>query len=461
MNTNVKCEILAFTICLVLGSVVPITIGNPGEDPNLTREKLRQDPNLIRGILRRAVENAKKDVRKESELLRIIEALGTDKGLPVSRELLPDFISFLKEKDPYLQVLGAHGLYVLKSPKSKEALTEYLKGKDFAELATKVRAGQPYTAWEIRAAMVAILTLGEIGDKSAIPLLESLRGAKLQFEWGGGPVERALAKLGPEGIRSLSNLGPKADYSQISKATAALWGVSDPNMVPALIETVKDANCAIEIRVAALGALGNMKDDDAIPFILATMTDAVQPKYLRISAAVWAGRTHRLEAEEAILKILDDPNCDSSSRISCLMGLVRLNSEKYMPKILKIVIDESAPLEDRKILAGQMANAMEPKELTPHAEMLRMGIKAVKKDGSPADEVRVYMWKALHRATGEEPPLELIDEKLAYEELRYDFEMRFRRENIDAPPDKIQHMVNEKIKSIVVKWQPQKESEKP
>jgi len=450
MNTKIKCGILAFVICIVLGTIAPVTIGNPGEDPNSVRDKLRQ-----------AVENAKKDVRKESELLRIIEALGTDKGLPVSRELLPDFISFLKEKDPYLQVLGAHGLYVLKSPKSKEALTEYLKGKDFAELATNFHAGQPYSAWELRAAMVAILVLGDIGDKSAIPLLESLRGVKELHEWGVDPVERALAKLGPEGIRSLCNLGPKADYSQISKATAALRGVSDPNTVPALIETVKDANCAEEIRVTALGALGNMKDVNAIPFILATMMDVAQSKYLRICAAVWAGRTHLPEAEEAILKILDDPNCDSSSRTSCLMGLVRLNSGKYVPRILKIVLDESAPLAEREKLSGQMANAMEPKELEPHAEMLRMGIKAVKKGGSPADIIRVYMWKALHRATGEEPPLELMDGRLAYDELRYDFETRFTRENVHASAEEIEQMVNEKIKSIVVKWQPQKESEKP
>jgi len=449
MNINVKRGILAFAICLVLGTIAPVTIGSPGEDPNSIREKLHQ-----------AVENAKKDVRKESELLEIIDALGTDEGLPVSKELLPDFVSFLKEKDPRLQVLGTKGLYVLKSPKSKEALTKYLKGKDFAKLATKVRTGQPCSAWEIRAAMVSILVLGEIGDKSAIPLLESLRGVKELHEWGVDPVERALAKLGPEGIRSLCNLGPKTDYDQILKATAALRGVSDPNTVPALIETVKDTNRAEEIRVAALGALGNMKDVNAIPFILATMMDVAQPKYLRICAAVWAGRTHLPEAEEAILKILDDPNC-GSSRISCLMGLVRLNSGKYVPKILKIVLDESAPLEEREILSGQMANAMEPKELKPHAEMLRMGIKAIKKGGSPADTIRVYMWKALHRATGEEPPLELMDGRLAYDELRYDFETKFNRENVHASAEEIDQMVNEKIKSIVVKWQPQKESEKP
>jgi HEAT repeat protein len=452
MNINVKRGILAFAICLVLGTIAPVTIGSPGEDPNSIREKLHQ-----------AVENAKKDVRKESELLEIIDALGTDEGLPVSKELLPDFVSFLKEKDPRLQVLGTKGLYLLKSPDSKEALTEYLKGKDFAKLEKRVYSGEVderQAEWEVRASSSAILSIGEIGDKSAIPLLESFRWFKeLQFEWGGGPVERALAKLGPEGIRSLSNLGPKADYSQILKATEALRRVHDSNMAPALIETVKDANCVWNIRAAALGSLSQMKGVDTLPSILEAMKESKYPKLLREAAAEEAGRTHRTEAEQALLEVLDDPNCDI--RIACLYGLALLNPEKHVPRILKIVLDESAPFAEREELSDKMANAMEPKELKPHAEMLRMGIKAVKKGGSPADIIRVYMWKALHRATGEEPPLELMDGRLAYDELCYDFETKFTRENVHASAEEIDQMVNEKIKSIIVKWQPPKEGEKP
>ena len=143
-----------------------------------------------------------------------------------------------------------------------------------------------------------------------------------------------------------------------------------------------------------------------------------------------------------------------------------MNSGKYVPKILKTVLDESAPLAEREELSDKMANAMEPKELKPHAEMLRMGIKAVKKGGSPADTIRVYMWKALHRATGEEPPLELMDGRLAYDELRYDFEGKINEKltmerNTSPWPEELNRLVDEKIKSIVVKWQPQKESEKP
>lgn len=452
MNTKVKCGILAFAICIVFGTVVSVTIGNPGEDPNPVSDKLRQ-----------AVDTAKKDVRKESELLEIFEALGTDKGLPVSKELLPDFVSFLKEKDPRFQALGAKGLYLLKSPDSKKALSEYLKGRDFAKLEKMVSTGEVderQAEWEVRASSLAILAIGEIGDKSAIPLLESLRGVKeLHFEFGGGPVEQALGKLGAEGIRSLSNLGPTAPHSQISKAAEAVRAIHNPRDVPALIATVKDANCARGIRAAALDALSQMKEIDTLPFILATMRNVKHPQYLRGDAADVAGRTHRPEAEKALLEVLDDPNCDI--RIACLYGLALLNPEKHVPKILKIVLDESAPFAEREELSNKMANAMEPKELTPHAEMLRMGIKAVKKGGSPADKIRVYMWTALHRATGEEPPLELIDDKLAYEKLRYDFETKFNRENVHASAEEIDRMVDEKIKSIVVKWQPQKEGKKP
>jgi hypothetical protein len=71
------------------------------------------------------------------------------------------------------------------------------------------------------------------------------------------------------------------------------------------------------------------------------------------------------------------------------------------------------------------------------------------------------MWKALHRATGEEPPLELMDGRLAYDELCYDFETKFNRENVHASAEEIDQMVNEKIKSIIIKWNPENGGEKP
>jgi hypothetical protein len=59
-----------------------------------------------------------------------------------------------------------------------------------------------------------------------------------------------------------------------------------------------------------------------------------------------------------------------------------------------------------------------------------------------------------------------MDGRLAYDELRYDFEGKINEKltmerNTSPWPEELNRLVDEKIKSIVVKWQPQKESEKP
>jgi len=604
MNIKIKRGILAFVICIVLGTIDPVTIGNPGEDPNSIREKLRQDPNYIRAILHRAVENAKTGDREE--LHSVIQSIGKPYEIYTSDKLLPDYISFLNDKDGDVQVLGATCLCSLKSPKSVDALVKYLQSKDFSKLEKMVSAGEVTeqdALCYLWAAPMAIMALGEIGDKSVIPFLESLRNIDFHLEWGWGPVEEALAKLGA--LKSLSSVPAGADERQIGRTEHAIRSIKDPNLAPELMAMVRNKMVALSTRCAAMYALGGIISPGIAEFLFEVINDSNCPEGLRLSAAdsavtmvsrtkdpiaekrllvyaenpssnirpnvllqlaicmpdkylgrwfetimdtnedpefrnklvemegatfpsisiymhdileahrdllynclnasdkngrpmdkireeTWriinkilheahplelidekskypkllreaaaeeAGRTRPTGAEQALLKVLDDPNCDI--RIGCLYGLAKLNSEKYVPKILNIVFDKSAPFAEREELSDKMANAMEPKKLKPHAEMLRMGIQAVKKDGSPADTIRVYMWKALHRATGEEPPLELMDGRLAYDKLRFDFETKFTRENVHTSADEIRRMVDEKIKSIVVKWQPPKEGEKP
>jgi hypothetical protein len=88
--------------------------------------------------------------------------------------------------------------------------------------------------------------------------------------------------------------------------------------------------------------------------------------------------------------------------------------------------------------------------------MLTDGIKAVMPDGTPADCVRVLMWKAYNKATQKEPRLEVKDEKKAYEVFRGYFHQAIIIERRYSDYDELCRRLDEKIKSIVVQWKPEK-----
>jgi HEAT repeat protein len=451
MNTKIKLGIIALGVCIV-GMVVYYFIPKGRVDSNTI---------ALRQTLLQAVAEAKKGNR--DILLQIISAIGKGDKRYISEVLLPDYISFLKDSDGQVQWLAATGLYKSKSPKGTKPLFEYLKAKDIRNLAEKAKKGQVdeyQYGCGIYASVNAILALGESGDKSVIPLLESLQGIQeLQMEWGPGPVEKALAQLGS--FKSLSNIPPRspgADDTKIMRAASAIREIRDPKMVPQLIATVKDRNCAENIRAAAISALGEIKDVDSLPFILSVVNDPNYPEMVREDAAKEASKAHQPDAEEALLNMAK--SSDSEIRIDGLFQLAKLNNEKYMPNIIKIVVDKTVPLEERTELSIRIANRTEPEELKPHVEMLRSGLKAVKEDNSPADEVRVFMWKALNKATGEEPKLELKDDKPAFRWLSWDFSLKFERENVHLSAAELRNKVNDKIKSIIVNWNPENGGEK-
>jgi len=468
MNTKIKCGILAFAICIAFATVAPVTIGSPGEDPNLTIERLRQDPNLIRGILHRAVENAKKGDRKE--IHSVIQSIGKPYDIYTSDKLLPDYISFLNDKDGEVQVLGATRLCSLKSPKSVDALVKYLQSKDFGKMEKMISAGE-ITEQDrlcyLWAAPMAIMALGEIGDKSVIPFLESLRSIDFHLEWGWGPVEKALAKLGA--LKSLSSVPAGVDDRQIGRAVEAIQGIEDPNLAPELMATVRNKMVALSIRCAAMYALGGISSPGIAEFLFEVINDSNCPEGLRLSAATSAvtmvSRTKDPIVEKRLLVYAENPS--SNIRPNVLLQLAICMPDKYLGRWFETIMDTNEDPEFRNKLVG-MEGATFPSIsiyihdiLEAHRDLLYNCLNASDKNGRPMEKIRVETWLIINKILHEEPPLELMDEKLTYDELRYDFEMRFRRENINASADEIRRMVDEKIKSIVVKWQPQKESEKP
>ena len=447
MNIKVRCGILAFTICLVLGTVVPVTIGSLGEDPNSIRQRLRQ-----------AVENAKKseekDKFKELKFKNIFEALGADKGLPVYRELLPDFVSFLKEKDPRLQAIGAKGLYLLRSPDSKEALFEYLKGKDFARMKEMVLANKmdpEQGAWLGLALCAAIKTVGNLGDKSAIPLLETIRQkADLELIWGYSPVEEALAELGA--VKILSSLPAGADEGQIRRAKDAIQKIRNPNLVPELMTIVRNKAPASSFAPAALYALGEIGSPGVAEFLLEVVNDANYPENLRSLSAVLAGKIKDPVVEKTLLNYVE--NRGSSIRPYAFVGLVLCMPDKYVRRSFKTIMDPNEDAEFRKRLAGGL-HLYSRNLLMGCREELYNCLNAVDKDGHPIDEIRILMWRWINENFGELPSIVLSSRSsLGLSTLKSiiqdNLRQRWHNEPWNEPSiEELDKMTEEKFKSIV------------
>jgi hypothetical protein len=218
---------VSITVEAATGAAEP---NRPASPPTVTK--------LTREFFRQAMDQARAN---NSSMLQWCITQAIEKEREVPKDLLPDFKAFLKDPNPQVQLLGVRGLYAIKDPNSLANLVAYIMDRDLVNWPQKISSqkGNLDTKrfrWEWEAALVGVVTLGEVGDRSVIPLLESLRPVKmLHFEWGPGAVEQALSKLGNEGIRSLCNLSLNADEEQIFQAEMAIRRIKDPNIIPTLV----------------------------------------------------------------------------------------------------------------------------------------------------------------------------------------------------------------------------------
>ncbi len=462
MQTNIKIFLAGLVImagavvCLITIELFCERIAVTAEKPDQTIEKER----LIREKLLQAVENAKGGDRKE--LYMMIEFVPRDKGVNITKKMLSEFISFLNEKDPQVQLLGTHGLYILKSPESKEVLFEYLKGKDFTRLEKMVSAGiidRRHAGWEMQASSLAIMTLGKLGDKSVIPLLESIRQkANLESEWGFSPVEEAMAELGA--VEILSNIPPGSDEGQIRRAAHAIRKIRDPNKAPDLMTIVYDVNCAPPIRNSALEAVGKINTVCVPEFLLRLINDSQIPMSMRRMAVITAAQTGNEMFEETLLEIAES---NSEIRIEGLCGLTLLKTDKYLKNIFRMIRDTNEPDGFRNTLTGRLILYIpwqkKRQMLEGQKDELYSFLNTNKTDGSPHDEIRIRMWRLINDVFGEEPSIVLSSKSswglstlksIIQDNLRQQWLNEPGNEPWNEPPRSVfEKMADEKFKSIV------------
>ena len=148
----------------------------------------------------RVTEAVSKAKTGKTELMDEIErALAHSKDIEVPKGLLPLFTSLLKEPSSRIQRFGIAGMTHFKDRKSQADLVEFIEKTDPQKL-EKQWGNDPQREPEYSRIMLnvalAVCLLGEVGDQSVLPVLDSLRGIKdLQLEWKGAVVVPAIDSI--------------------------------------------------------------------------------------------------------------------------------------------------------------------------------------------------------------------------------------------------------------------------
>lgn len=433
--TFIKLIVLVLAIC-------PYCYGGNDEEISLARQKLQQ-----------AIKEAKEGNR--ANIHQIIDGFGKRKGdkTYVSEKLLPDYISFLKDKDAQVQFLGTQALYAINNPQSTKPLIEYLKSKNFKTWESKKKNREGISNqeryqyfYEIHATVAAIAALGNSGDKSAIPVLKSLQGVEyIQLEMVSNPVEIALAQLGS--YDSLMDISPNAERKKIQNASSAVRKIRDPNKVPELISTMLNSNIAGGIRSAAMDALAEMNPPRIGDVFIKVVRDPNNSKSLRSLAAMAAGRTNDNSVEKHLLFYADDPKSDI--RPYAFMGLVFGMPEIYLDHWFEKIMDPNEDLEFRKMIVG-IRFYMSKSHLKDHRAQIYECLNANDKEGRPVDKIRIDVWCLINDIYREEPSVTLTTrDSRVTAPIRSVIDLRIMRNNYRLRFKERQKMVEEEIQRIV------------
>ncbi|MBC8469463.1 MAG: hypothetical protein H8D56_08320 [Planctomycetes bacterium] len=440
MGTKIKFGKSRFAICLLLGLVVlPTTVVRSAVKPKLPREWMLK-----------VIENAKEGNRQELD--GIIESIDITieraKSVSVSKELLPEFVWCLKDKDAQVQLLGTRALYAIRSPEGTKALHTYLKGKNLRNLHEKVEKKQIddiQYVFEMQASVAAVMALGESGDKSAIPLLKSLQGIRdLGTEMISNPVEMALAQLGA--YKSLMNIPPDADEEKIMNASTVVRKIRDPNKIPELIATSKDTKIADDIRGAAIDALAEINPPRIANLYIDIIRDPNNSKALRCVTAMAAGRTKDGSIEKHLLIYANDSKSDI--RPYAFIGFVICRPEIYLDRWFEKIMDPNEDMEFRKRIVG--IRYVPYSLLRSRRTQIYKCLNASDKDGRPIDEIRVKVWRMINELFNEEATVTLTTRDSGVTgSMRHVINTRIMRKNYRLRFAETQKMVEEEIQRIV------------
>jgi HEAT repeat protein len=405
MNEKIKSLKPALVTCIVLGLV---TNGVARNRPLTARQKLLQ-----------AVGQAKKETGYMSAALisPLIKSIETGKGEYVSEELMPDYISFLRDKNIFVQHLGVAGLRAMKSPKAVEALFEYVKNKDYADWEKRLRDlmnPNNKESWQLQYELEtfrkAVDALGESGDSRFVPFLsELLKSTNPDLVQIIAPVGQALGKLGA--TRELFDMIREADNNLLVIIHHALKSVKDPNKVPELKTVINDPNENTMVRCLAVSTLSGIEAAGVSEFVIGIINDQKYPMEIRQTATGAASQIKDPTVEKTLLVYMQDR--DSPFRYSAFVGLLRSMPEKYVGRFFKTIMDPNEELDFKRHLISDFNQSIQQDRLKKYRKQLYDCLNASDRNGRPIDNIRVFAWCQINKVFNEEPSIVLNDRSSA------------------------------------------------
>jgi HEAT repeat protein len=393
MKTKMKIGLIISGLCIIAGLVVFFISRKNNLDPaTLSAQQ----------TLREAVRLAKQGNR--DKISQLISALERGEKIFISEKLLPEYNSFLKNRDSQVQLLGTYGLRAISSPKSKKPLINYLESMDSKIFKHKpsdnsVSADESFVQkymWSWQAVGLSAETLGKVGDKSAIPVLESFKDFPQYESWN--PVKDALAKLGS--VESFTNITPESSISEKATAASGISAIRDPGKVSELIEIVKDSNATIPNRIAATEALCEIKTSEALLFVFATAKDTSFQLNIRCMATLFLGKIQDKDLEEWLLELTND----KSIKAYAITGLVLYKPEKYFNNWVNTIMDSN---ELNKLREDTISLSMYiPIDLLRNQrKQLYLFLNAENNDEKPNDQIRALGWRLINQTFKEQPSI--------------------------------------------------------
>ncbi len=230
---------------------------------------------------------------------------------------VPALIEVLYEPDPTVSAAAAESLGKIGDPRAIEPLLEVTKRNDL-----KLTGTLPAEAGPAVAAGASAESAGESepaeGARTGNPFnYKELTVFKIDllpqeyFQPDGSPIPR----------RELVLKGLKDNDQQLRKMAAkAAIGMHDPELVPVLIETLKNPYEVESVRYLAAEALGEMRADEACGHLLEALQD--QNVAVRYSAASALSYMAGDEVVGGLVKALRDENEFVRSQVAFALGKI-------------------------------------------------------------------------------------------------------------------------------------------
>jgi hypothetical protein len=304
----------------------------------------------------------------------------------------------------------------------------------------------------------AMETLGEIDGETdiSVAFLGSLLKHDMPKEWGGAVAHSALAKKGAPGLRRLLEESLTADEQQSKYVCHAISEIRDPALFGALAAAClnpKYEKCAN----ATLSAINGMRNKvpQAEQFVIDILMKD-EKSYLRLYAVSCVAQFGTEKGFKLLRDIRNAPGKGGPELVQYIDDfLVKCDTDNMLEGVVKSILSPETPDAEKIRLCGEVALFDDAKVLRNSSKLLPC-LNVENSAGTPLNEARIYIWRALFRSTKVKHPLTIAYENDQQFESETDrIKDALRNAISHKQPQEYREADNkakEEMKQIVTKW---------